>query len=606
MKQLETGVLNDDLLTTMDEGWQPATTTAKTAERLESLKLNVGRAVHGRPKDSPCGAAAVQRQQGAGSVTSGLVGRKPAKNNEPAVLAGLPKRGEIWPGKVEEVSLPPEGTRPISLMKLSVSAARYFEDFEKKMLRSRSERVERRQAQQEAGQESYMDPRLREHVLQLGVRMALAGMLKAVKVCRNVVGMFTVVKKAEVKEGRDPAKITIDDVKLSLRLVFDQRSGNQDWIDPPWIGLSGPTAMAALDIGEEIAENPDLRLKFRTGDAPDWFYRLGVPEAMAEWFCLDGLSGTALYHELVRLGHEDAAGHFLGDLNVNEAVGAGVGVLVMGWSWAGFFAQCALCDVVAEPSGGDGTPLLKQELALVEGGPALTMRAESDLVHSEYVDDYAVAALEEESGRMAEQAGAAIKESFQSKGIPVHKEEIGEEVKLLGFQVGGPHQEVRGAPEKLWVAIEALWHLAVVGRGVPAAVEAVVALSTCLMLVKRCLLSVYEKVFEWCQKHREVRECLRIPQTIRRELAAASALLPLAAQSLKAVWYRKILLGDASEEGGAFCSTAATISELRKEAKWAVRGGWSTLVSETMMEERRGLVAPRVPDDRYAVVVEVP
>ena len=77
----------------------------------------------------------------------------------------------------------------------------------------------------------------RAEMVKLAVRMALANMLRGVKRRKGGVGIFTVVKSAEVVEGK---------VKWVLRLVFDQRWNNLAWKRPPWSGLSGVGAFTNI------------------------------------------------------------------------------------------------------------------------------------------------------------------------------------------------------------------------------------------------------------------------------------------------------------------------------------------------------------------------
>eukprot|EP00959_Pyramimonas_sp_CCMP1952_P248046 5185237-Pyramimonas_sp.AAC.1 len=67
-------------------------------------------------------------------------------------------------------------------------------------------------------------------MLMLAKRMALAGMLCRCESKVDEVGLFCVVKKAEVVDG-EPL--------VSLRLVFDQRRSNLRWRAPPWCAMGG-------------------------------------------------------------------------------------------------------------------------------------------------------------------------------------------------------------------------------------------------------------------------------------------------------------------------------------------------------------------------------
>ena len=70
------------------------------------------------------------------------------------------------------------------------------------------------------------------------------------------VGLFTVVKKAtQAPDGS---------VDVSLRWVFDQRTPNGCWAEPPWVPLAGPGALSTLKV------EPGCQLGLGTGDLPNY------------------------------------------------------------------------------------------------------------------------------------------------------------------------------------------------------------------------------------------------------------------------------------------------------------------------------------------------
>ena len=46
----------------------------------------------------------------------------------------VPTRGEIWPAKVADISLPGVGSKPVDIMKVSPEVSAIFEDFKESML----------------------------------------------------------------------------------------------------------------------------------------------------------------------------------------------------------------------------------------------------------------------------------------------------------------------------------------------------------------------------------------------------------------------------------------------------------------------------------------
>ena len=187
----------------------------------------------------------------------------------------------------------------------------------------------------------YSDPALeqRANLLQLAARLHRAGMVRAVDRCQARVGLFTVVKKVE--EGR-----------VHLRLILDARQSNALWKTPPWCGLGGPSSLAWLDLSD-IWEEGVTRLAISAGDVPDCYHRMLLPGSFAEWFVIDGITPADLAAHLnVDPVAARLSGRFLGYC-----------VVPMGWSWAVYFTQTCMQDLV----GRHGSSSLKAELALVEG-----------------------------------------------------------------------------------------------------------------------------------------------------------------------------------------------------------------------------------------------
>ena len=137
----------------------------------------------------------------------------------------------------------------------------------------------------------------------------------------------------------------------------------------------------------------------------------------------------------------------------------------------------------------------------------------------------------------------------------------------------------------MWLAVEVLSHLARLGRSRPSAVESNVALANWLAMTNRGLLSVFEAAYPWIAANRERKEVMEIPRPVRRELAAAAALLLLVGQDLSAPWCEDVLMVDASEWGGGICVTRADAQESSAEARWSPHGQWLTIGDESGLAE---------------------
>ena len=84
--------------------------------------------------------------------------------------------------------------------------------------------------------------------------------------------------------------------EASLRLIFDLRRGNRYWRDPPWTALSGASSLAWLDFS--VARSLEGQFWISSGDVPDFFYHLGLPQEFSAWFCLDGFGVDELTKRL--------------------------------------------------------------------------------------------------------------------------------------------------------------------------------------------------------------------------------------------------------------------------------------------------------------------
>ena len=121
----------------------------------------------GRPVDFPHEPSASVRMVGHRAT-----GGPYAKNSSME-----PRRGEIWPAKVEDISLPPAGTKNMDMRKISKDLKWKFDNFTTQMLRSPEERGQDRLDQQEE-KEPYVDSNIRERIYDLTARMARSGMLR--------------------------------------------------------------------------------------------------------------------------------------------------------------------------------------------------------------------------------------------------------------------------------------------------------------------------------------------------------------------------------------------------------------------------------------------
>ena len=140
-------------------------------------------------------------------------------------------------------------------------------------------------------------------------------------------------------------------------------------------------------------------------------------------------------------------------------------------------------------------------------------------------------------------------------------------------------------------------------------VESLVGNFTWFFLLARGALSVFDVLYDWLgqrratttakqrdpeqergprpRKEAEMQE--KLSNTVRKEIEIARRLLPFIVCDLAAEWDEKVQMADASEEGGAVIMTVATLQEVKEEARWSPRGGWTIFTGRPEELERRGL-----------------
>ena len=486
-------------------------------------------------------------------------------------LRELPKRGQIWPASVNLIALPTVGSNPTPMAVFSERCAEFLLNPVERMLVEQPI-LDDVLAEIRLGKSvPYVDPEIRAGIFDLAKRMAKARMLQGLPQAKAEVGLFTVIKKAWL----DP----VEGIQLTLRLVFDERVPNKLWRAPPWVALAGPGALAGIDLSS--AAEQGATMEWLTGDLPNYYFCLELPPWFAQWFALPDVSLEDLCLALDAENESEIAACLRKEGKGAKQARVGVKVPVMGWNWAVFLAQSFLLDQVLLPQ------RLSETRLLIEGAPTPQLSRENPYAVFVYIDDFGLGRLifEEADRTELSDMAADLKSRLRRLGLDVHKEEQGLQINPLGHQVGGSPCIVVAAAEKQWIAAEALWHLARSGRARPVQVESLAALATWIAMTNRGALSVLDTTYGWVRENREKKKVLQIPREVRRELAALAALLPVIEQNLEAPWCTRVLMMDASDLGGGICETDASLDQLKKEARWAVRGHWLTYAGEEFLHQ---------------------
>lgn len=598
LRQMWRGNLTDELLTS--GGGRSASSrsscslsplSAEMRLHCQAVLASVGARVcymaRLRPGGLPRGRAALEVQQG-----------RTLPSGSRAVPSSVdPRRGDIWPAVIDDISLPPEGTVPTSIMAWSPQCKHYLEEFRSRMLRPPGEVAALHQQQLLDQIEPYVDPSIQKDMLRLAARMAKSGMLAGVRTRQATVGLFIVVKKVQYDNSRR---------HIALRLVFDERVPNQVWLPPPWMGLAGAGALSALDVSHlrraDCPEASEPHLALATGDLPNYYFHLLLPLELAEWFALPGIELGDLVESLRKSGFHETADRMWAEGGHCASSGVGVRVPVMGWNWAVFLAQSFLVDLLLQiPRTFPSSPLahaISRERLLMEGAPPPRLSFSEPFFWYVYIDDFAVGRVAWGPAELEEvrELKRMIVIQCRLAGFDVHKDDLGIQVTTIGHTLGGAIPLIHGSPEKLWLAVECLWYLGTHGRATAAQVESVISLATWLLMVKRAALSILESTYRWVRAHRDCHQARALPKKVRRELVALSAVLPLAQQDLRSEWCPVVMMMDAAGGdicGGGECYTFATTEELQSEAQWAVRGGWTTFTGSNDFVEMWRQAQPR-------------
>lgn len=469
-------------------------------------------------------------------------------------------KGAICPIDVEQVSLPPPGTKPISIAAASPTAAAYLEEFRSRMLRERSQVDWESYAKQQVYSDEVFTRQ--SELLRLCERMWEAGMLGFSRERHAEVSAFGVVKGYKA------------DGSLAIRAVWDERKPNILWQEPPFIPLGSPATLCHVDLSF-LPE--DALVYSAVGDMPDWFYRLQLPREMWGWFAVKGVELPEF------LAFMQERGHVLPD--PGDATALCVTVLVMGWSWAPFLAHTTLTDLLDGVHG-----LQSKERRMVYGVPCPQWDPDrpeewSPLTWA-YIDDYGALQISHPTdtpGSAQEEIEAwasKTRSSMARKGLPVHKEKSGPGLDaVLGAALSGRPYHVSVPKPKMAMLIKAtsalLEMVVIPGK----ALERLMGQWSWALLMRRQALAILGQAYRWVQTHRLSQAPL--PQEVHCELRMLMALGPWMGTNLECPWLRTVFATDASMEGYGVVATTANLHSIRSEARFAETKGWTVCMNDT-------------------------
>ncbi|CAK0878548.1 unnamed protein product [Prorocentrum cordatum] len=404
---------------------------------------------------------------------------------------GAPPRGKVMPFVSGEASLPPAGAEPCDIKLVSPKARYYFDGFHERMALPPSQVDE---ADIEAAR-SYADPSLRQRAARLdfAVRLWEAGMLGFARVCKAEVAVFVVMKK------------TREDGVYVLRPAWDMRRANERFRSLPHLNLGSPTAMAELDLSDEVTQGRGLKSTW--GDF--------VKELERRRMKLLSVPNGCRYLCLV--------------------------VMLMGFSWSPAICRGALEDVICD------LPGFPRRARLIRG-LMLPSFAEVAFVYWVFMGDFASSALVRESdATTVETVKQAARAKLKEVGLDMHADGVGDALPLsLGVAIAEQPCRLVASRGKIQNVIGATGAVMARGRATSQELSHIVS---CKFVTK----------FEGDQTRRELWE------SVLNELHMLDHLAPLMHTDLEPRWSEVVFATDASQAGMGVVGAQATRSEVKAE-----------------------------------------
>jgi len=317
-------------------------------------------------------------------------------------------------------------------------------------------------------------------------------------------------------------------------LIVDARSINQRYREAPPISLATGDAMNRIEIPAGLA------LHVAHVDVDNYFHRLRLPKIMQKWFGLPPVQANFL--GMTSLGGLP--------LESEDMVHPLLTTQPMWLSWAMFFAQRSHEFLIEHVPGFD------EEARLRDRKPGWALKPEVP-AHLQYVDNLAVLGVDQGKVNKMKDEGKLF---MNKKGLLMHGgvHADGGSVELLGMVIHQSKPLAELKEDRSWRLAAALQHCVRLRKIRGAALEELVGHCTFAFLLRRCLLSVLGRTYQFIKEH--YLEPTALWPSVRQELANAAALLPLASATLHRPWCSTV-----------WCVDAATHGLGVRRAEWAIR-----------------------------------
>ena len=424
------------------------------------------------------------------------------------------------------VSLPEVGACvPQALDLLDERAAGVLRNFESALLRSDDDWG--LVCEREGPIRPYMDEALRndpDAYFSFVLRLARCGMVAWTTQPRDLVVPFFVEKK----DGRQ-------------RLVWDCRVANRRFVAGGKVRIASGAKWADLRLRE------DEQLHIGQCDVKNYFYALGIPEAVGRFFCLPPIAASAL----------ERAGLGL------PACGAGEGgrvwpflrVCPMGWSWAFWIGQRVLQRQLELCS---GLPLTRH---LADHEPAPPLTSEQPVIIA-YCDNVNIVGL---APAAVDLCLKKVIGHLEDCGFAVHDIQFAaQHVTSLGYEIDGELCMVRPKAERVALLRGASAWLAQRPRVTAPLLQRYLGHLMHVLLLRREMLSLLRNLYDFAAQPPGPPR--RLWASAAREAARIAALLPLCVASMRLPFSELVTVSDACPTGFAVCQKRAMPALARSAA----------------------------------------
>jgi hypothetical protein len=316
----------------------------------------------------------------------------------------------------------------------------------------------------------------------------------------------------------------------SLRLIIDERNGNQRWHAAPKVTLTTPDMIASLSA------EPNVEIESAGSDIADFYHRCRIPAWMRPYHALPALKAGDISSEVAaRFGHQ-------------TMVFPLCKTLPMGFSHAVFLAQSAHEFII------DSCTEMKRADRILPCNDLLLDRPR----HSVYIDDFWLAGPK----------GCGVPRLFkqylsvmEGKRLPAKLPKVTSPttgpIKVLGMEFNGTTLQFGLELDKLHRLVESTQALLEAGECSGCQLSQLLGKWTWATMPRRPLLSVFQNVYQFARRAGSRR--FQIWGSVARELQTICALAPLMFSNLGADWFPFIVATDASNLGqGIEVAHAAT------------------------------------------------